>query len=80
MRALVWCIGVLELVRLMPAELHLVPARGWVWLWGVLLWVLCGAVLVVLPLVRVVTKAGGGAKLPGFRGGSGSSPTPGKGA
>lgn len=75
MRALVWCIGALELARMMPSELRHLPGVCWLWAGGVALWLLVGAVLVVLPLVRVVSKVGGGVKLPGLKMGPGSGST-----
>lgn len=78
MRALVWCIGALELARMMPSELRHLPWWCWVWIAGAVLWLLVGAVLVVLPLVRVAGKVGGGVQLPGLKGRSGSAPTTGK--
>lgn len=75
MRALVWLIGALELARMMPSELRHLPAVCWLWAGGVAVWLLVGAVLVVLPLVRVVGKVGGGVKLPALKVGQGSSPT-----
>lgn len=75
MRALVWLIGALELARMMPSELRHLPAVCWLWAGGVAVWLLVGAVLVVLPLVRVAGKVGGGVKLPGInvRTGAGST-------
>lgn len=75
MRALVWFIGALELARMMPSELRHLPAGCWLWVSGVLLWLFVGAVLVVLPLVRVVSKVGGGVKLPGLKMGPGRDST-----
>lgn len=75
MRALVWCIGALELARMMPSELRHLPAVCFLWVGAVVLWLFVGALLVVLPLLRVAGKVGGGVKLPGLKMGPGTGST-----